>query len=106
MYKQRNLKYVRMLLCAKSILQYFKNIKAGVVLPPLTDVTRGGQTTPLLKVLKYCKNLLSALNMLIYFTIYKHTTEPLSNYRAGYDASFIRSSTNYLFFYCRNLDVD
>ena len=58
MYKQRNLKYVRMLLYTKSVLQYFKNIKAGVVLPPPTDITRGGKQPPCLRFLNIVKTYL------------------------------------------------
>ena len=39
-----------------TFLQYSKDIKPGVVLPPPTDVTGGG-TTPLLKVLKVLQKL-------------------------------------------------
>ena len=52
--------------------QYFKNFKQGFFLPPPSDtsVVGGGKTTPRFNVLKYCKNVIGAQNMLVYFRLH------------------------------------
>ena len=57
--------------CARiTFLQYFKYIEPKICFGPSNHVTMGGgggQTTPLLKVLKKLPKLYFAQNMLIYF---------------------------------------
>ena len=54
-----------------TLLQYFKNIKPGGCFgpPPLMSLGKGKQP-PCVRFLKYCKSLISALNMLIYFRLH------------------------------------
>ena len=42
----------------------------GCFAPPPPLMSLGGQTIPCLRFLKYCKNLISALSMLIYFRLH------------------------------------
>ena len=54
-----------------TFLQYFKDIKpGGCFAPPPTDVTGGGRTTTLLKVLKVLSNVICAQDILIYFRLH------------------------------------
>ena len=41
----------------------------GRLAPPVTSVGGGSKVTPGLLFLKYCKNVISVQNMLIYFTL-------------------------------------
>ena len=48
-------------------LQYFKNLKQGGCLPPLSDISEEPKEPPGLMFLKYCKNVIGAQYMLIQF---------------------------------------
>ena len=60
-------KVYKHIFCALTgFLQYFKNLKKGVVCRPVTSVGGDGKTTPGLMFFQYFKNVISAQKMLTY----------------------------------------
>ena len=53
-------------------LQYFKNLKQELFAlpPPVTRVGGGKTTPPVLRSRKWCKGVIGAQNMLIYFRLH------------------------------------
>ena len=52
------------------LLQYFKKLKQGGCLSPPSDMSREAKPPSGLMFLKYCKNIICAQSMFIYFRLH------------------------------------